>query len=52
MTPEPPTTATPRLTAERFEELIREGQELRRAFDRHSAPMRQLTADDLARRSR
>ena len=37
---------------EEFADLLREGQDLRRAFEARTAGMRVLTAEDLARRSR
>jgi hypothetical protein len=40
------------LTLEVFAELVAEGRRLAIQFDRDSAPMRQFTADDLARRCR
>lgn len=38
------------LTAEQFAQLVDEGRALRLQFDTDSAPMRQLTAEDRARR--
>ena len=40
------------LTSEQFRELVREGEELGREFDRRTAKMQRLTADDLKMRSR
>ena len=49
-TPGPCAAAT--LTPAKFAELIAEGQANREAFDRHSADMRVLSAEDRARVSR
>lgn len=40
------------LTAEQFAQLVDEGHRIRVQFDADSVPMRQLTAEDMARRCR
>jgi hypothetical protein len=40
------------LTAEQFRQLVDEGHRIRVQFDADTAPMRQFTAKDLARRCR
>ena len=47
-----PPDEDPRIAEREFDELVREGQDLRRAFEARTAGMRVLTAEDLARRSR
>jgi len=47
-----PQDTTPRIDAETFRKLVAEGQELRKAFDLATRPMRVFTAEDLARRCR
>jgi hypothetical protein len=41
-----------KLSRKTFLDLVEEGQETRRAFDKATAPMRSLTAEDLQRRCR
>ena len=47
-----PTRDEERLTPERMDQLVREGQASRRRFDEQTAGMRRLTPDDLKVRCR
>lgn len=50
--PKPPKPVRPKLTPELFAQLVEEGAALRQQYEKDSAPMRWITAEDLQTRCR